>query len=134
MCRLVDSRDVLDPNARIRRPLEARVLGRYHRTGPNEWDPYQLVDQAGGPVQVLPGVEVQVEEEGAVFRIREEGHVIRVRWEPSPEESVELQKRRLEPRQALLADYMEDYESPPALGLAAVIARKLSRQGQGQDE
>jgi hypothetical protein len=134
MCRLVDSRDVLDPNARIRRPLEARVLGRYHRTGPNEWDPYQLVDEAGGPIQVLPGVEVQVEDEGAVFRIRQEGHVIRVRWDPGPEESAELQKRQLEPRQAFLADCVEDYQSPPALGLAAVIARKLFRKGRGRDK
>ncbi len=130
MCRLVDSRDVLDPNARTTHALDARVLGHYRRTGPNEWDPYQLVDEDGGAVRVLPGIEVQVEDEGAVFRMRQEGHVIRVAWEPSPEESAELRKRRWEPREAFLVGYVEGYQSPPALGLAAVIARKLSRQGQ----
>jgi hypothetical protein len=134
MSRLVDSRDVLDPNARTRRPLEARVLGRYHRTGPNEWDPYQLVDEEGASVRVLRGIKIQVEDEGAVFRMRQHGRVLRVSWEPSPEESAELRKRQLEPRQAFLAEYVEDYQSPPALGLAAVIARKLSRKGRRRDE
>jgi hypothetical protein len=132
--RLVDSRDVLDPNGRTRRALDARVLGHFRRAGPNAWDPYQLVEEAAGPIRVLPGIMIQVEEEGAVFRVRQQGQVVRVAWDPSPEELAELERRRQQPREMLLAEYVEDYASPPALGLAAVIAQKLLRKDRAGDE
>ena len=74
--RRVDARDVLDANAMTSRTVSGRVVGFYRRTGPNSWDDYELVDDDGGPIEVYPDTPIQVEKQGAAFRMRRQGHVI----------------------------------------------------------
>ena len=82
MSRRVDARDVLDADATTRRALAGRVVGVYRRRGPNVWDDYVLVDEDGGLVEVFAGTPIQVEADGATFRMRRKGEVIRVAWAP----------------------------------------------------
>lgn len=82
MPRRVDARDVLDADATTSRAFPGRVVGFYRRTGPNSWDDYVLVDEDGGPIEVLAGTPIQVEADGATFRMRRKGEVIRVAWAP----------------------------------------------------
>jgi hypothetical protein len=77
----VDARDVLDADATTSRAFSGRVVGAFRRSGPNSWDDYVLVDEDGGPIEVFPGVPIQVED-GASFRMRRQGEVIRVAWTP----------------------------------------------------
>ena len=70
MVETIDSRDVLDANARTCRAFRARILGHFRRVGPNKWDPYRFVRAEGDQeIDVLPGLKIQVEEYGAVFRL-----------------------------------------------------------------
>ena len=78
----VDARDVLDADATTSRAFSGRVVAVYRRTGPNSWDDYVRVEQDGGAIEVLPGTEIQLENEGAVFRMRRRGEVIVVAWLP----------------------------------------------------
>ncbi|HEX9189959.1 MAG TPA: hypothetical protein VGB87_22980 [Vicinamibacteria bacterium] len=82
MPRRVDARDVLDADATTSRAFPGRVVGFYRRTGSNSWDDYVLVDEDGGPIEVLAETPIQVEAEGATFRMRRRGEVIRVAWTP----------------------------------------------------
>jgi hypothetical protein len=82
MPRRVDARDVLDADATTSRAFSGRVVGVYRRTGPNSWDDYRLMDEDRGPIEVFPQVPIQVEADGAVFRMRRKGEVIRVAWTP----------------------------------------------------
>jgi hypothetical protein len=75
----VKAGDVLDPNARVRERFRAKIVGHFRRLGPNRWDDYVLVDEDQGEMDVLPGVRVQLEDQGAEVRIRSHGHVLRVR-------------------------------------------------------
>jgi hypothetical protein len=86
LARRVDARDVLDANAVTSRSFTGRVAGSYRRAGPNAWDDYVLVEEDGGTVEVLPGTHVQVEADGALFRMRRKGHVLVVSWVPGPDE------------------------------------------------
>ena len=126
MPRRIDSRDVLDPNGRTRRPFAARVVGRYRRLGPNAWDDYELVPTAEHqPLRVAAGIEIQVENEGARFRLRRRGEVLLVEWLPSDDErkAVALARRSL--HESFVEACVKDYASPPGVGLAAVVAKKL---------
>jgi hypothetical protein len=78
----VDARDVLDADATTSRPFSGRIVGVYRRRGPNAWDDYVLVDEDGGPIEVFAETPIQVEEDGATFRMRRRGEVIRVAWTP----------------------------------------------------
>jgi hypothetical protein len=51
--RRVDSRDVLDPNARTKAPFRGQIVGHYRPTGPNAWDAYEYVEADGGRIEVL---------------------------------------------------------------------------------
>ena len=87
MTRRLDARDVLDADATTARSFWGRVLGAYRRTGPNAWDDYALVEEDGGPIEVFAETPVQLENEGAVFRMRRKGAVTVVAWVPGPGEA-----------------------------------------------
>ena len=82
MPRRVDARDVLDADATTSRAFPGRVVGVFRRTGPNAWDDYVLVDEDGGPIEVFGETPIQVEADGATFRMRRKGEVVRVAWTP----------------------------------------------------
>ena len=87
LTRRLDARDVLDADATTARGFSGRVLGVYRRAGPNSWDDYVLVEEDGGPIEVLAGTPVQLESDGAVFRMRRKGEVTLVAWVPGPGEA-----------------------------------------------
>ncbi len=80
----LDARDVLDActsGAALGRVLggivePARSVGRLG-----------LVEEHGGPIEVFAGTPVQLENEGAVFRMRHKGEVLVVAWVPAPGEA-----------------------------------------------
>jgi len=82
MPRRVDARDVLDADATTSRSFSGRVVGVYRRTGPNSWDDYVLADAEGGTIDVFADTPIQVEEDGATFRMRRKGEVVLVAWTP----------------------------------------------------
>ncbi len=124
MDEILDARDVLDANARTRRAFQARVLGYFRRTGPNRWDPYRFVAAERGEIEVLPGLKLELEPDGAVFRIRSDGKVLRAEWLPTETE-------RAEHGSDLRARFMEtcvgSHRNAPGRGLKAWIARKLRK-------
>lgn len=126
--RVVDARDVLDPNARTRAPFDARIVGHWERLGPDAWDPYALVASEGGPVRVFAGVEVQLEPVETAFRMRLRGRVVQVAWSPGAEEAADIASLRTDTRSYFVSRLLEGYASPPALGVAAVVARKLNEE------
>jgi hypothetical protein len=98
MTRRVDARDVLDANATTSRTVSGRVVGVYRRSGPDSWDDYLLVDEDGGAIEVFAETLIQVEADGATFRMRRKGEVIRVRWSPedgAPDAGEDLHARFL---------------------------------------
>jgi hypothetical protein len=121
----IDSRDVLDPNGMTRNAFQGTLLGAYRRLGPNVWDDYEL--QACPPelVEVLSGIMIQLEPEGTLLRLRRHGRVIVVTWSPTPEEDALIATRGGDARAVLLERHVREYASPPGLGPAAVIAKKL---------
>jgi hypothetical protein len=82
MPRRVDARDVLDADATTSRAFSGHVVGVFRRSGPNSWDDYLLVDADGGPIEVFAETPIQVEADGATFRMRRRGEVVRVAWTP----------------------------------------------------
>jgi len=125
MTRRVDSRDVLDPNGRTSRAFAARVVGHYRRVGPNAWDDYELLTAAGGHLRVTAGIKIQVEDCGARFRLRRRGQVLLAEWTPSDAERAAAAEAGLDLHPAFIQACVEDYASPPGVGLAAVVAKKL---------
>lgn len=87
----------MDTDATTSRAFSGRVVGVFRRSGPNAWEDYVLVEADGGPVDVLAGTPIQVESEGATFRMRRRGEVVRVAWTPGEAEGgVDLRARFLE--------------------------------------
>jgi hypothetical protein len=82
MPRRVDARDVLDADATTSRAFSGRIVGVFRRSGPNVWDDYVLADEDGGPIEVYAGIPIQVEKQGALFRMRRHGAVVVVAWVP----------------------------------------------------
>ena len=124
MARLIDARDVLDPDGMTRRFFKGRVVGYYKSTGANSWDPFEFVLEDGGPIEVLPGLKVQLERTGPRFRMRKQGRVIRVEWVPGSRDAVEdsLRAKRL----AFLERYVATFDEPAGKG-AGYLASKLIR-------
>jgi hypothetical protein len=87
MTRRLDARDVLDADATTARGFRGRVLGVYRRTGPNAWDDYALVEVDAASIEVFGETPVQLENEGAVFRMRRKGAVTVVAWVPAAGEA-----------------------------------------------
>ena len=128
MGRRVDARDVLDANARTRRGFGGRIVGYYRRVGPNRWDDYEYVKDDQGPIDVNPGLRVQLEPRGVTFRMRSRGKVIVVQWVPDQAARAKPKgKTRRQLRELFVAEYLSGYANRRGLGGAAVIARKLGR-------
>jgi hypothetical protein len=125
MGRRVDARVVLDPNARTRCPFRARILGAFCRTGPNRWDDYEYEAEPGGEIDVLPGVQIQVEPVGAEFRMRTRGRVVRVEWSPGEDARRALGRDVRELRRRFLAECVDGFGESAGQGAGAVIVRKL---------
>jgi len=126
MGKVVEARNVLDPNAKTRRSFNGHVVGRYQRTGPNSWDDYSLVAEDGGPVEVFPSVKVHVEPRAAVFRMRSRGEVVLVQWVPSEEELAGL-GADADLRAAFLETCVDEFGYKAGIGVTAFIAKTLRR-------
>jgi hypothetical protein len=125
----VDARDVLDPNATATRGFRGRVLGRYRRTGPNAWDDYVLVEQDGGPIDVLAGTQVQLEDAGAVVRLRRKGEVVVVAWEAEPGElDVDA-----DPRAPFVERCLSEEDPTPDGSLGAWLHAELKAKPEAKD-
>jgi hypothetical protein len=125
MGRRVDARDVLDPNARTRCAFRGRIVGRFERVGPDRWDDYQYVHEPGGELDVLPGLEIQVESTGAEFRMRHRGGVVRVEWLPPADPRAGRGRDAQALRRRFLAECVEGHAESAGQGAGAVIVRKL---------
>jgi hypothetical protein len=120
----IDARDVLDPNARTACAFPARTVGLFRRSGPNAWDDYVFESLVGGEaVDVKAGVPVQVEPEGAFFRMRYHGEVRRLAWQPVSEGGDCADADRLRTR--FLAACVQPWGEDAGIGAAAVIAQHL---------
>ena len=117
----IDARDVLDANARTAASFRARIVGHFRRTGPNTWDDYvfQPVEN-GETVDVFADVPIQVESEGAKFRMRRQGEVVRLVWHPADGET-----SGPDARARFLAKCVRAFSEDQGIGPAAVIASKL---------
>ncbi len=129
MATLVDSRDVLDPDAMTRRAFRGRILGHWRRTGPDSWDPYRYQSGEEGEIEVLPRLKVQRERHGARMRLRKEGRVVRVEWIPAPGD-LDILGKDPSPREVrghFFENYLEVFDEEKGKGVAPVLASKLIR-------
>ena len=129
MPRRVDARDVLDADATTRRALSGRVVGVYRRSGPNSWDDYVLVEENGGTIEVFAETPIQVEKEGATFRMRRKGEVVLVAWTPEDgerEEGADLRARFLE-------SCVRDEDPTPEGNLAVWLHGELDKKPEAND-
>ena len=123
----VDARDVLDADATTSRAFSGRIVGVFRRSGPNTWDDYVLVEADGGEIQVFPETPIQVEREGARFRMRRKGEVVLVAWTPEeggPE--AELHAR-------FLASCVRNTDPTPEGNLGAWLHSELDRKPEPHD-
>lgn len=121
----IDARDVLDPNAKTAAGFSALIVGHFVRSGPDVWDDYLFMPAdpaASDTVAVMADVPVQVEADGAVFRMRWRGEVLRLQWQP-PDVGAEAAD---DARTRFLAECVRPWGEDPGRGAAAVIAEKLS--------
>ena len=129
MPRVVDARDVLDADAITGRAFEGRVIGVFRRRGPNAWDDYVLVEEDGGPIDVLPGIPIHVEKEGAAFRMRRRGEVVLVEWAPEDGES----GSSADLRERFLTSCVRDEDPTPEGSLAAWLHGELDEKPEASD-
>ncbi len=129
MPRRVDARDVLDADATTSCAFAGRVVGVFRRSGPNSWDDYVLVDEDGGAIEVFAETPIQVESDGASFRMRRKGEVIRVAWTP--------QGRGREPGDDLRARFLKscvrDVDPTPEGNLGAWLHGELDEKSEPHD-
>ena len=124
--KVIDARNVLDPNAKTKRSFKGHVVGRFERTGPNSWDDYQVVAEDGGPVDVFPSVKIHIEPRGAKFRMRSRGEVVLVQWVPSEDERAALgEDANL--RAAFLETCVDAFGHKAGMGVTAYIAKTLRK-------
>ena len=129
MSRRVDARDVLDADATTSRALSGRVVGVFRRTGPNAWDDYVLVDEDGGPIAVFAETPIQVESEGATFRMRRRGEVVRVAWTPGGGEG----EGGADLRARFLKSCVRHVDPTPEGSLAAWLHGQLDEKPKAND-
>ena len=129
MPRRVDARDVLDADATTSRAFSGRVVGVYRRCGPDSWDDYVLVEEDGGPIEVFAETPIQVERDGATFRMRRKGEVILVAWTPEDggrEAGAELHAR-------FLRSCVRDQDPTPEGNLASWLHGRLDDKPKAND-
>jgi hypothetical protein len=120
---------VLDADATTSRTLSGRIVGFYRPTGPNSWDDYELVDADGGPIEVYPETPIQIEKQGAAFRMRRQGQVIVVAWAPEPGE---IQPGG-EIREQFLRSCVRDEDPTPEGNLGVWLHGELSKKREPSD-
>lgn len=120
---------MLDADATTSRTLTGRVVGVYRRRGPNAWDDYVLVDEDGGPIEVFAGTPIQVEADGATFRVRRKGEVALVKW--TPEEGEGGAGAHLHAR--FLGSCVRRQDPTQEGNLAAWLHRELERKPEPND-
>ncbi len=123
MTERLPANDVLDVNVRIIRSFTGEIVGHFSQVGPNAWDEFEFVAGDGGCLDVLAGIEVQVEDAGTSIRMRYRGAVVRVAWKPSAAEAAEHAGEA--PAAVFRASYLAPLPGETLLGAAALIARKL---------
>ena len=123
MARLIDARDVLDPDGMTRRGFNGQVVGYYKCTGANSWDPYKFVPRDSGVIEVLPGLKIQLERTGPRFRMRRQGKVIRVEWVPGSRDVVEDTQRAK--RALFLERYVATFDEPAGKGGGFLASRLI---------
>jgi len=75
---------------------------------------------------VHPGIDIQLEAQGADFRMRKEGRVIRVRWVPGAEDPKDLlAQTTAAQRSYFVRTYLASFADASGVGAAAWIANKL---------
>jgi hypothetical protein len=127
--RRVDARDVLDADATTSRAFSGRIVGAYRRSGPNSWDDYELVDEDGGTIEVFAQTPIQVEEDGATFRMRRKGEVVLVAWTPEDgrhEAGEDLRAR-------FLRSCVRDEDPTPEGNLGVWLHGELDRKPEPHD-
>lgn len=129
LVRRLDARDVLDADATTSRAFTGRVLGVYRRCGPNSWDDYVLDETDGGPIEVLPGTPVQLEDEGAIVRLRRQGEVVVVAWAPTPGEATP----GTDPRAAFVERCLSHEDPTPDGSLGAWLHGELKPKREAND-
>lgn len=122
MSERVSSRDVFKPNARVSHTFAGRIVGGYHRCGPDTWDDYAYRPEAGDSLSVVAGLRVQAEEEGARVRLHHHGEVVVVEWQTGDGDAGQT---IADTRAYFFEHYLGGYASPPGQGAAAAIARLL---------
>ncbi|HYN01238.1 MAG TPA: hypothetical protein VE359_02210 [Vicinamibacteria bacterium] len=120
---------MLDADATTSRAFPGRVVGVYRRSGPNSWDEYVLVDEDGGPIEVLAGIPIQVDTDGATFRMRRKGVVIRVAWTPDDGGSAAGDDLRTR----FLKSCVRDEDPTPEGSLGAWLHGKLDEKPEPHD-
>lgn len=123
MTERLPANDVLDANVRVVRSFTGNIVGHFRQLGPNAWDDYEFVEEAGGTVDVMAGIEAQVEDTGALIRMHYRGAVVRVAWIPDATEAAEHASGSL--ATAFRATYLAPLPGSQAMGAAALIAKKL---------
>ena len=121
----IAARRVMVANGRSKIAFRAHIVGEFRRTGPNAWDDYRLDPTDGDDIEVLPGVKLQLEEQGAVFRVRHHGTVVLAQWRPEPGEIVSDDPEQR--RQAFVTCCVGAFSHVKGLGAAAIVARNLRR-------
>ncbi len=110
---------VMVANARARKLFEAQVLGRFERLGPNAWDDYQFTAAEAETIEVWPTVKLQVEHDGAIFRLRHRGAVVLAEWLPTVLDQ--------DDRTRFLHDCVDPFGAAKGSGVASFVARSMAR-------
>ena len=122
----IAARRVLVPNARTKSGFAGKIVGVFRRTGANAWDDYELAEEEGGPVEVFPGLKVQLENRGPLIRMRMRGAVVLVVWQPRADE-LPLPDDPAGARALFVERYVESFANKKGQGVTSFLARTLRR-------
>lgn len=118
----IPSVDVFKPNARVSRAFRGRIVGIFHRLGPDTWDDYEYRPEPGEILEILPGLRVQTEADWPRVRLHHHGEVVVVEWQPDNHDPVSIPPER---RADFIRTYLGAEKNPPGRGAAAAIASLL---------
>lgn len=121
---IVCTRKVLVPNGKTKRNFAGRIVGHFQRVGPNPWDDYQFVSEVGGPIDVFPGIKVQIDPSEPRIRMRMRGKVVVIDWAPTDADQANMGEAG-DMRAALLEGYVEHFGHKSGIGVAAFVAKTL---------
>ncbi|NBB71852.1 MAG: hypothetical protein GVY33_16260 [Alphaproteobacteria bacterium] len=122
-----ETRGVLKSNGRTLKRFQGHIIGSFRSTGANAWDPFVFEAEDGGLIDVFAGIEVQVEDRGARFRMRAKGRVVEVVWAPAPADGL-ADADAATRRAVFLERYVERFDNKDGMGAKAFIAKTLLRR------